>query len=337
MRLFSSYSVRAFSLGVALLGTGALLAVDASRPALAESSVEMRALYNRLDRLERDMLDVQRQTYQAGGAAQGTASAGFGPDPASAADLSLRLQSVEESLRSLTGRIEELSHELTQTRSAFNRFREDTEFRFQELGSAGGRSLVADGGAPQLTPPSSGAPSAAAASTVGTLGTIPQGALPPAGNDNQDFAAYQPQALGQSYGGIAPATAPSGDAPEEMYDAAINLLKRGQFDAAEADLSNFIQRYPNHNLAGNAQYWLGETFYVRGAYRQAAEAFLAGYTTYASSNKAPDSLLKLGMTLAALGQRDQACATFGELGRRFPSASQAVTQRAALERGRSGC
>jgi len=299
-------------------------------------SVETRALYNRLEKLERDLIDVQRQTYQAGGSnAPAPAGSGFGPDPSSAADLSLRLQAVEENLRALNGRVEELSHNLAQTQGRFRQFSEDVEFRFQELGSAGGRTLVGESNVnmPPLVRPGANSASVAA-SAAGTLGTVPLNAIPAP----QDEPGVQPAPQAYSSTSYPPAAGGAQDSgPEDAYEAAMNQLKRGQFDIAEADLSNFLQRYPSHNLAGNAQYWLGETFYVRGAYRQAAEAFLTGYTTYASSSKAPDSLLKLGMTLAALGQQEQACATLGELTRRFPSASQAVSQRAQLERTRAGC
>ena len=329
-------------MGSPLLSVCGLVLMLTGGPAIAEPTTgEMRALYNRLETIERDLIDVQRQTFQAGAQAGGLSSSGYGPDPASAADLSLRLQAVEESLRGLTGQLEKLSYDLSQTQARFNQFAEDTEFRFQELsgsggpdGSGGQGGQALSSGPTGLTPPA--APDRGAgtlASSGGTLGTIP---LAPQRNDGalqggNDVASAYPPASG------ALTAAGTELGPEDAYDAAMNQLKRGQFDAAEADLSNFLQRYPTHNLAGNAQYWLGETYYVRGAYRQAAEAFLVGYTTYSGSSKAPDSLLKLGMTLSALGQRDQACATLGQLRQQFPSASQAVSQRAELERGKAGC
>jgi tol-pal system protein YbgF len=316
-------------------------------------NVDTRALYNRLEKIERDLIDVQRQTYQASGQVSSQAGGqpgqlsggvGFGPDPQSAADLSLRLQSVETSLRDLTGQLEKLTYDLTQTQSRFRQFAEDVEFRFQELGASGGAARSSSG-APILTPPLPPAGSRisdAAAATVGTLGQVPASALPQDRVSEQTRVSVNPRELGDASrlpaDGYPSAAGAGGDrGPEDAYEAAINQLKRGQFDVAEADFSSFLQRYPTHNLAGNAQYWLGETFYVRGAYRQAAEAFLTGYSTYSSSTKAPDSLLKLGMTLAALGQQEQACATLGELNRRFPSATQAVKQRAQLERTRAGC
>jgi tol-pal system protein YbgF len=90
-------------------------------------------------------------------------------------------------------------------------------------------------------------------------------------------------------------------------------------------------------MAGNSQYWLGETFYVRGKYRKAADAFLKAYKTYPDSVKAPDSLMKLALSLARLGQKDAACKTFGELDSRYPNAPGHVKQRAGMERRRAGC
>lgn len=322
--------------GVYRVSLVALALMVPAAPVLAEpTSGELRALYNRLETIERDLIDVQRQTYQAGSQASGVASSGFGPDPQSAADLSLRLQAVEDSLRGLTGQLEKISYDLSQTQTRFNQFAEDTEFRFQELSGAAGQGGQPLASAGQTPPPAPDRGAGTLASSGGTLGAIP---LSPQREDggSQGFGEATPTYPAADGGALATASN-SGLGPEDAYDAAMNQLKRGQFDAAEADLSNFLQRYPTHNLAGNAQYWLGETYYVRGAYRQAAEAFLVGYTTYSGSSKAPDSLLKLGMTLSALGQRDQACATLGQLRQQFPSASQAVTQRAEMERGKAGC
>jgi len=90
-------------------------------------------------------------------------------------------------------------------------------------------------------------------------------------------------------------------------------------------------------LAGNAQYWLGESLYVRGQYRAAAGAFLKGYQTYGKSAKAPENLLKLAMSLQRLGQKDAACSSYSELATKFPSAPTHVKNTAQTERQRAGC
>ena len=100
---------------------------------------------------------------------------------------------------------------------------------------------------------------------------------------------------------------------------------------------DFLKRFPTNLLSGNAQYWLGETHFVRGQYKAAAGAFLKGYQTYTQSAKAPDSLLKLAMSLDRLGQKDAACSSYSELNTKFPNAPQSVKARAQSERQRVGC
>ena len=106
---------------------------------------------------------------------------------------------------------------------------------------------------------------------------------------------------------------------------------------AATAFAKLVAAYPTDPLAGKAQYWLGETYYVRGQYKSAAEAFLKGYKQFKGSEKAPDSLLKLGMALAALGQKKEACSAFGELGAKFPAAPDYVHDQAKDERRKAGC
>jgi tol-pal system protein YbgF len=143
----------------------------------------------------------------------------------------------------------------------------------------------------------------------------------------------------------APEPAPAGQlavaatrpGAEEAYDAAYGRVLNGDHTGAERAFSDFLKRYPSHRLAGNAQYWLAETYYVRGDYKQAAKGFLKGYKDHGASDKAPDSLLKLGMSLAELGEKVQACASLAEVAERFADARAAVRERAVQERDRIGC
>jgi tol-pal system protein YbgF len=125
--------------------------------------------------------------------------------------------------------------------------------------------------------------------------------------------------------------------PKQLYETAYGYLLQRDYGAAEAAFDEFLRRHPNDPLAGNAQYWLGESLYVRGQYRAAAGAFLKGYQTYAKSAKAPESLLKLAMSLQRLGQKDAACSSFSELTTKFPSAPAHVKTTAQTERQRAGC
>ena len=125
--------------------------------------------------------------------------------------------------------------------------------------------------------------------------------------------------------------------PQEQYDYAFNVLRQADYVRAETALRMFLEANPTDTLAGNAQYWLGETFYVRGDFEQAAVEFLSGYQTFPNSNKAPDNLLKLGLSMARLGQTDGACTALSRLATEYPEANDTIRRRAQTERARLTC
>jgi tol-pal system protein YbgF len=167
---------------------------------------------------------------------------------------------------------------------------------------------------------------AAAAAAAAAGGTA---APPPAGSTTS-------AASGSQVAALPPGELPAGS-PEEQYQYAWGLLRGQDYTGAEAALRSFIAQHPQHTLAGNAQYWLGETYYVRKDYRQAAVAFAEGYQNYPNSAKAPDNLLKLGLALAQIGEKSDACEAFAQLGRQFPTAPQSLKDRAQRERQRLAC
>ena len=125
--------------------------------------------------------------------------------------------------------------------------------------------------------------------------------------------------------------------PSSYTSRPMGILLQKDYGSAEAGFDDFLKRHSGHQLAGNAQYWLGETYYVRGQYRAAAAAFLKGYQTYSRSPKAPECLLKLAMSLQRLGQKDAACSSFNELATKYPNPPAHVRSIAQTERQRSGC
>ncbi|MGB5092797.1 MAG: tol-pal system protein YbgF [Parvibaculum sp.] len=308
-----------YAMAVMALMFGAPLATHliSATPAFAADD-ELRDISNRLGRVENAISDMQRSTYGGSGDSSGGGYVGYAGDPASAAATQNRLSELEDQIRVLTGRIEEVSHQVDQNHQDLVNFKADTELRFQDLQSGGGAGMASAAGA---APTGAGSPDQPP-SASGTLGSVHSD--PASASANAAAAARTGPVL------------PNGTA-QVQYDYAIDLLKRGQFDQARDGFKEFLTLHPKDPLAGNAQYWLGETYYAQGDYKNAADSFLKGYTTYSTSSKAPDSLLKLGMTLKALNQKDAACATFGELGRRFPQASPAVVARNKLERQKAGC
>ncbi len=129
---------------------------------------------------------------------------------------------------------------------------------------------------------------------------------------------------------------PSGSA-KEQYDYAFDFLKRNDYARGEAALRQFLEKNPKDQLAGNAQYWLGETFYVRANYQEAAVEFMKGYQTYPKNAKGPDNLLKLGMALERLNQTDGACKAFGLIAKEYPAAPDQVKNATKAERAKLKC
>lgn len=134
-----------------------------------------------------------------------------------------------------------------------------------------------------------------------------------------------------------PGPAPAGATPEQLYDDSVKKLQDGDYAGAERGFKTFIQRSPQNKLAGNAQYWLGETYYARRDYNSALTAFAEGYKVYKNSPKGPDNLLKLGITMSVLGRKPDACAVFARFNQDYPRATDLQKRRIDQERQKNGC
>jgi tol-pal system protein YbgF len=125
--------------------------------------------------------------------------------------------------------------------------------------------------------------------------------------------------------------------PADVYDNAFADVRAARYLEAEAKLTDFMTKYPAHPLAANAQYWLGETYYAREKFADAARTFAQGYQNYPKSSKAADSLMKLGLSLDKLGKKQDACLTFSQLAKEYPGERTPAARRAAQEAKRLGC
>ncbi|RJF80749.1 tol-pal system protein YbgF [Oleomonas cavernae] len=276
-------------------------------PALAQAPADLGALREQLAQMSQTVTELHL--------AQSTVA------PGAAAQLELRLSALEEEIRRMTGKIEEAQNSAEQVDAKLKNLQEDTEFRLNRLEQATG---VLAGGAPAAGAGAAGAGAAPAPSSP-----------PPATTAAATPAAPPPATGGGNPGGPSPAS--SSPAALTAYDKALGSLRRGEYDQAEGELKSFIAAFGSDKLAGNAQYWLGETYYVRGNYDLAAKAFLDGIKTYPGSAKAPDSFLKLGMSLIQMNQKDKGCQVLAELPTRYADASQTIKSRADRERKAAGC
>ncbi len=143
--------------------------------------------------------------------------------------------------------------------------------------------------------------------------------------------------VGTTPGGTAVASVPPPGTPREEYETALGYFRDKQYDTAEKGFTAFIEKNPKNRLVADATYYLGESFAQRGRSREAAEQYLKISTDYANSTRAPDAMLHLGLSLKALGAKEQACATFGEVSRKYPNAPAYVRNGAEREAKRAQC
>jgi tol-pal system protein YbgF len=294
-------------------------------------------------------------------------------DNAVAADQEVRIQQLEGQIRSLNGQLEQMNYRVQQMSDRLDKLVADMDYRLRQVegGNAPppGQGMAEQQGAASPPPQPAGQMPEQQATTEsynsgGGSGTQSAGGggAPPAnlgqpktlGTMSQSQYNTQTQQLNQNAdAGAASAAAANTGAPaaannqqayalpganaDEQYQYAFDLMRQTKYAEAEKALSTFVDDYPDHPLAGNASYWLGETYYVRKDYNNAAQTFAQTFQKYPQSAKAPDSLLKLGMSLAALGETGDACKALHELKVRYPKAPDGTKQRAAKEWAKNGC
>lgn len=272
------------------------------------------------------------------------------------ADPTVRIQELQEEIRALTGRVEEMSFQLLQMQEQMRKTQEDNEFRFQELEKGGVRKSGAldkpvDAGQPQdsvasiITAPQGGdipatvAPGAAPAETE--LGSIEldKNGMPLTASING-----KPAGNSAALPGVAtvpvpqtPSQSASLNSEGDIYQVAYGHVLSGDYRIAEDEFKTFVNQYPKSKKAADAHFWLGEAQYSQGKFNDAAKTFLDAHQAYGTSPKAPEMLLKLGMSLAALDNKDTACATMREVSKRYPQASRAVLNKVASEQKRLAC
>lgn len=272
---------------------------------------------DRLERLERDMTTLQAQVYRGGGAPMKTAD-GKEVDPGIMAQqqqfqasIEVRLSQLEESIRQMNGRLEEMEFNNKKQAEDLKKLSEDVDFRFNQLKQGGGT--------PAALPATTGSSSSSGGNGSKVLGTV---VVDP---EKDEFVK-----------GKSTAAKDKGD-PKSRYDAAFALLRQSKYPEAEKAFNAFILDFPEHELAAPSYYWLGETYFVRKDYEAAAVEFLKGYRKAPTGAKAPDSLLKLGTSLGLAKKDREACTVFGKLSKEFPNAAAPVKRKAELERTRLKC
>jgi tol-pal system protein YbgF len=328
-----------------------LVLIAAATPVPVARSQD-RGIQERLNTLERELSMLQRQVYSSGPTPIVPPSPGSG----SAVDTELRMGRLEAQMRELTGRVEDAVNGVEQLRRRLEQINSDIEVQFSQ-GQGQPRvppSASAAAGMTDSTPtgpvamggpmPGASPPPPRPSGTLTPPGTL----VPPPRDAPNGIGAFGQPAPTQSPpeptdaaagGTLHPpmkSTLPTGSVSDQ-YNFALSFIKQADYPAAEDAFRAFVQQHPDHSLAGNAQYWLGEAYYARHKYAEAASAFAEGYKRYPRGPKAADDLLKLGMSLARANQKQNACVALAQLDRDFPNPGGAIRDQAAREKKQLGC
>ena len=267
---------------------------------------------------------------------------------------SIQIAELQNEIQSLTAQIEEMIFTMQSTVNNFNTFKEDAEFRFTDLNTkAENIEKVQNNSKTQTLSVMQSEMFTANEEELDlepkSLGTINMTSLPVEENSpfevKIDNDAEEQQiintisqdnivSLGEQK--IPLSILPESD-EESQYEYAINLLKQGDYETAEKAFTEFISIGDDKNYLSNSHFWLAETYYVRENYKDAAKNYLSLYQTFPNANKAPDALLKLGISLVNMQQKEQGCMTFIQLQESYPEANTSIIDRSNLELKRNGC
>jgi len=238
----------------------------------------------------------------------------------------LKLTEIENQFQELTNKFEEINFKLDKLSNRLSKVQADNQLRFQELESG---NITSSNENKELTLlPGSSQPQ--------DLGSISY-------KDTETKLLTQQTQSIETTGTIITETFQleekllPDENPEKQYEFAISFLKVGDYNTAERAFREFVDTNPEHKLAGNAQYWYAETFRIRQLYMDAASAYLEGYQKYPKSNKAPINLLKLGVSLVQIGEKDQGCLMIVGVKKEYPEANQSVLQKAKYEEKKFEC
>ena len=238
----------------------------------------------------------------------------------------LKLSEIEQQFQQLTNKFEEINFKIDKLSSRLSKVQADNQLRFQELEVGNTNNVVSTNSEKSL--PGSSQPQ--------DLGSITY-------KDTETKDLVQKTQSIETTSSVVTESFVTEEKilpktnPKEQYNFATSLLKQGDYTTAERALREFVIDNPEHSLAGNAQYWYAETFRIRQLYTDAASAYLEGYQKYPKSEKAAINLLKLGVSLVQIGEKDQGCLMIKGVKKEYPKAKQSVLQKAKYEEKKFDC
>jgi len=247
----------------------------------------------------------------------------------------LKLSEIEKQFQELTNKFEEINFKIDKLSNRLSKVQADNQMRFQELEN---NSIVSVDANKKITslPKEETKKVLPGSSEPQDLGSISYK------DSETNLSVQQTQSI-DTTGTIVSETFESeekllpDESPEKQYEFAMSFLKVGDYNTAERAFKEFIDTNNEHELAGNAQYWYAETFRIRQLFTDAASAYLEGYQKYPKGEKAPINLLKLGVSMVQIGEKDQGCKMITGVEKQYPEANQSVLQKAKYEEKKFDC
>ena len=246
----------------------------------------------------------------------------------------LKLSEIENQFQELTNKFEEINFKLDKLSSRMSKVQADNQIRFQDLENV----VSSDATTNKLTKKTNNEqmevlPGSSQPQDLGSISYKDTATTETSQKTNSvDSTALVVTETFQAEEKILP-----NESPDKQYQFATSFLKVGDYSTAERAFREFVDTNPEHNLAGNAQYWYAETFRIRQLYTDAASAYLEGYQRYPKGEKAPINLLKLGVSMVQIGEKDQGCKMINGVEEQYPEANQSVIQKAKYESQKFEC
>ena len=246
----------------------------------------------------------------------------------------LKLSEIEKQFQNLTNKFEEVNFKIDKLSSRLSKTQADNQLRFQELENKTVGSETKENNTAQLNNEEDKVlPGSSQPQDLGSISYKDN----ETGDENQKIQSIETTNTVVTETFVSEEKILPEGTPNEQYEFATSFLKVGDYNMAERAFREFVDINPDHNLAGNAQYWYAETFRIRQLFTDAASAYLEGYQKYPRSQKAPINLLKLGVSLVQIGEKDQGCLMISGVQKEYPKANQSVLQKAKYEEKKFEC
>ena len=278
-----------------------------------------------LEKIQQDIKTLEKAVYSSNSISS-TETESFENSDALTRHL-LKLSEIENQFRELTNKVEQINFKIDKLSSRVSKIQSDNQLRFQDIETQGFQSQIQTNDKKEKLP---------GTGEASELGKIADSDIGMSEDKQKTMSVETAQAVITENPERTEKILPDLSI-EERYNFAISFVKVGDYDTAEFALREFIDSHPKHNLAGNAQYWYGETFRIRQLYQDAATAYLDGYQKYPKSSKAPVNLLKLGVTLVQIGEKEQGCSMILAIENQYPKADASVLQKAKYEEKKFKC